>query len=68
MTPETLPTPKFAIGDVVQLKSGGPLMTVGERNLTFDTVLAKWFDESSLCESWFHYLTLTKVEVCNAPL
>jgi len=62
MTPETTPTPKFAIGDVVQLKSGGPLMTVDERDLTLDTVLAKWFDDSCLCESWLHVLSLKLAE------
>ena len=41
MTPETAPTPKFAIGDVVQLKSGGPLMTVSDPT---KPVTCTWFE------------------------
>jgi len=44
MTPETLPTPKFAIGDVVQLKSGGPLMTIETHNASYNKDCI-WYDE-----------------------
>jgi uncharacterized protein YodC (DUF2158 family) len=37
---------EFQIGDVVQLKSGGPLMTVNEvgENYGVPTVFCAWFD------------------------
>ena len=57
MTPETPPTPKFAIGDVVQLKSGGPDMTVAEHQPPFfqdmvDRYNVTWFNGSELQWSW----------------
>lgn len=39
----------FAIGDVVELKSGGPAMTV--EAVVGDTVQAAWFDDKSKVNS-----------------
>lgn len=48
MTPETLPTPKFAIGDVVQLKSGGPLMTVSDLDVDDNLKIeCMWFYDNA---------------------
>jgi uncharacterized protein YodC (DUF2158 family) len=37
---------KLKEGDVVQLKSGGPKMTVFSRNDRYKTVEAEWFDKN----------------------
>jgi uncharacterized protein YodC (DUF2158 family) len=41
---EVAMTDKFKIGDIVQLKSGGPEMTV--TGVYEDTILTTWFAES----------------------
>lgn len=61
--------PKFNAGDVVQLKSGGPKMTVHQYdtepmsdNLT-SVVLCKWFDNNTnLQKEWFEEDSLERVE------
>jgi uncharacterized protein YodC (DUF2158 family) len=51
------------VGDLVQLKSGGPIMTVvGTAEYTGDTI-CKWFDPSSkLQQAEFAPGALTRVE------
>ena len=47
--------PKFKVGDVVSLRSGGPDMTVREMNLD-NTLSTVWFDEySQLQEGYFGF-------------
>lgn len=49
---------KFEIGKIVQLKSGGPLMTIeGIRELD-KIVECIWFDGSHVVRAIFHYETL----------
>ena len=51
-------------GDVVQLKSGGPLMTVEEDVDTGDDVLTCWFDyDGCVNHDEFSYAWLNKMEV-----
>ncbi len=38
----------FSAGDVVQLKSGGPMMTIGTVNDKDQTAVCLWFDEANL--------------------
>ena len=51
-------TPKYEVGDVVRLKSGGPLMTVQQATYA-DNIVCTWFDENNkrLSEG-FHPRTL----------
>jgi len=52
---------QFQVGDVVQLKSGGPNMTV--KRLMGIGVDCVWFDGQRLAQSaWFESDLLTKVE------
>jgi uncharacterized protein YodC (DUF2158 family) len=48
---------QFKVGDVVQLKSGGPLMTVGEVS---DEIWCVWFEKSDKKGDTFHPDTLKK--------
>jgi uncharacterized protein YodC (DUF2158 family) len=52
----------FAIGDVVQLKSGGPQMTVkyveDPSPAGSTAVHCVWFDGTKLCSEMFHPATL----------
>ncbi len=63
----------FKIGDVVQLKSGGPKMTVyelsgGPGSDNFE-VRCTWFEKSSQLSSWFVADTLLPVDNSgNSPL
>lgn len=58
----------FKSGDVVQLKSGGPEMTVKfNKNLPFATdetqeVICQWFKDDELKIESFYQTTLEKVE------
>lgn len=48
----------FEIGEVVQLNSGGPLMTVTDVDQD-ETVRVEWFlDNGQIEESWFHIMTI----------
>lgn len=55
---------KFATGDVVQLKSGGPKMTVKKVTEGFDeeSIECQWFSGSKLQDGWFRPESLVKVE------
>ena len=59
------------IGDVVQLKSGGPLMTIsdGPENEADDDVVCQWFETSSsaIGEWTFHKDMLTMPKAAPAP-
>ncbi|MBW8304138.1 MAG: DUF2158 domain-containing protein [Brevundimonas sp.] len=48
----------FNVGDVVQLKSGGPLMTVEE--LQRDSLFCIWFDKTEKKTGSFNPATLNK--------
>ena len=52
---------KFQVGDVVRLKSGGPLMTVQQATYA-DNIMCTWFDENNkrLSED-FHPRTVQNV-------
>lgn len=47
----------FNVGDVVQLKSGGPVMTVSEVDGT--NIWCIWFDKTDQKGGSFHPATLT---------
>lgn len=58
----------FEIGDVVELKSGSPLMTVtliGDVNDDFDknSIYCVWFTGTSRESAHFDYRTLKKVNI-----
>jgi uncharacterized protein YodC (DUF2158 family) len=54
---------EFRIGDTVQLKSGGPLMTVTEPESASEKVGTSWFDTLAMLKtSNFHAGSLRKVE------
>ncbi len=64
---------KLNIGDVVQLKSGGPEMTVSELELLLDMqtqnydkfsgfVFCQWFIEGKRTDGKFHQDTLDKLD------
>ena len=54
----------FEIGDVVQLRSGGPKMTV--HSLVSDCdVVCQWFEGNALHEESFPREALRKVELVN---
>ena len=54
--------PLFKPGDIVQLKSGGPKMTVNAPRGTDNDYHCKWFGGSKLSFAWFAENTLKKVE------
>lgn len=65
---------EFSVGDVVQLKSGGPRMTIsgiGKYGMgsTRDEALCVWFDGLKKMEERFGLETLSKCkpEVIDAP-
>jgi len=54
---------KFKTGDIVQLKSGGPKMTVERVSLDLDSqYLCQWFSGSKLNSGWFPSDSIIKVE------
>lgn len=54
---------QWKIGDVVQLKSGGPLMTVAENGYSEGSVLCFWFvGLESVAEKVFRPETLRAAE------
>lgn len=53
---------EFKIGDVVQLKSGGPIMTIANTKLDNGQVLATWFDDKKPTSSVFNSEMLKKHE------
>ena len=57
---------EFKIGDTVQLKSGGPIMTiilVGKTSRGTPYVRAKWFNGEEYSREDFHPDTLNKSQV-----
>lgn len=56
-------TKKFKVGDIVQLKSGGPIMTVDDIDL-YPSIHTKWFDstDNSYCEDRFSADSLIKIK------
>ena len=55
----------FEIGDVVQLRSGGPKMTV--HSLVSDCdVVCQWFEGNEMHAESFHKVALRKVEPVTA--
>jgi uncharacterized protein YodC (DUF2158 family) len=54
------PKTKFAVGDVVQLKSGGPAMTVSsDGGQSSDRIFCEWFWNNELRSAHFPPETLT---------
>ena len=60
---------KFAIGDVVRLKSGGPEMTINEiedtvsiQGLGGESIQCQWFSGTLLQDDWFWSGSLIKTE------
>lgn len=47
----------FKVGDLVQLKSGGPVMTIKEIN-TADSIFCVWFKDVELASATFLQDTL----------
>lgn len=52
----------FKLGDIVQLKSGGPKMTVGEKPLGMHAqgVYCQWFSGKNLSSGFFAPATLIR--------
>ena len=52
----------FKVGDIVQLKSGGPKMTVNDPGTVSDEIHCQWFAGSKLDKGYFPKDSLVKVE------
>ena len=60
----------FKVGDIVKLKSGGPLMTVTNPNGTVNgvaVVSCAWFDHAKPCANLFPPDSLEIVDPQNRP-
>jgi len=55
---------EFKIGDTVQLKSGGPVMTID--NVTGARALCIWFQSNETKPDWFHLSAVEKAELALA--
>lgn len=55
----------FKVGDIVQLKSGGPQMTVADANLATGEVQCKWFTGGKLNVGYFPPEALERGEEQN---
>ncbi len=55
-------TENLKVGDVVQLKSGGPLMTISYQSDNAKSYECKWFHNDELKRSHFSKDSLKKVE------
>ena len=57
----------FKIGDVVRLKSGGPLMTISntQQKEPHYSSLCIWFDGQTVCSSDFNAPMLVKVTIAE---
>ena len=53
---------EFKVGDIVQLKSGGPKMTIEEISEMDNSYCCKWFAGSKLQEGFFAASALIRVE------
>jgi len=53
---------KYVVGDIVQLKSGGPRMTVEENSSTTTYVVCQWFAGNKLERGTFQPESLKKVQ------
>ena len=54
---------RFSVGDLVKLKSGGPIMTVdGYATFDPDQVICKWFSSKKLNSGHFSEDSLEKAE------
>ncbi len=55
---------KFSIGDIVQLKSGGPKMTIKKVTEGFDEepIQCQWFSGSKLQNGWFRPESIMRVD------
>lgn len=53
---------KFSAGDVVQLKSGGPSMTIDSHDDATDEYVCSWFDKSERMQARFQEPVLKLIE------
>lgn len=53
---------EFSVGDIVQLKSGGPKMSVNGVSGDGESILCKWFTGSKLSQGYFAPETLMKLQ------
>lgn len=55
---------ELSVGDLVRLKSGGPVMTVSTvgSQLGPNEAYCEWFSKDKLCHGSFVFATLEKVE------
>ena len=62
MSSHTEDTGRFKVGDIVQLKSGGPRMTVGEKPLGVQAqgVFCQWFSGKKLSSGFFTAASLIR--------
>ena len=56
-----MPSNSWKCGDVVELCSGGPKMTIDGVSNSKENVLCKWFDGNDLKESWLDAGALRRV-------
>ena len=53
-------------GDTVRVRSGGPVMTVGDCSPVHGTIRCEWFDGNRQCYGMFWAKSVEKVDACEA--
>jgi uncharacterized protein YodC (DUF2158 family) len=52
----------FKVGETVQLKSGGPIMTVKKESTAEESVICQWFDKTDVKQAAFPEASLEHAE------